>query len=189
MTSLDPSFLLLFAAALGKFEMVKHLLQRSANVDFSDPETGLTAMHYVAMNGHIAIAKYLLVWHAQINVSDRSGWTPLHYARLQSLDNMCAWLEQQMEEESIAKLDNVLCLEKEARVVEVKDDYKEPLESIPENHIFSVKLLRNCAEGLVENVLQEIQSGVNIEITDYDTGFNAHISLSLLDMQRLPNVS
>ncbi|KAK5657620.1 hypothetical protein OQA88_2692 [Cercophora sp. LCS_1] len=67
-----------FAAAMGRLEVVKVLLDRGAAI-LADND-GRTALHAACANGHVAVAEVLLRGGANALAADRRGATPLHLA-------------------------------------------------------------------------------------------------------------
>ena len=68
------------AARYGKLEAVSALLDANADPKLRDAESGTTALHLAAGNGHEAIVKCLINAMADVNAQDRDGLTPLHRA-------------------------------------------------------------------------------------------------------------
>ena len=79
----DQVPLLHFAAKLGHYEIVKILVEylNEYFTDYIDHKNyfGETALHIAAKYGHIEVVETLLEY-TTFNVTDGSGWTPLHYA-------------------------------------------------------------------------------------------------------------
>jgi uncharacterized protein len=60
---------------------VKRLLSiRNINVNVKDDESGMTPLHWAAVNGHIEIARLLLQNGAEVNAKGYNGSTPLQFA-------------------------------------------------------------------------------------------------------------
>jgi len=69
------------AASEGKIGVVKYLAsKKEVNVNAAGQKSGRTALHWAAMRGREACVKYLLQQHADVNVADKKGETPLHLA-------------------------------------------------------------------------------------------------------------
>lgn len=68
-------------AISGDLYEVKILVRGGANIDLvSQDELGCAALHYAVMHGHVAVVRYLIAHHANVNATDKFLWTPLHYA-------------------------------------------------------------------------------------------------------------
>ncbi|MGA2902864.1 MAG: ankyrin repeat domain-containing protein [Candidatus Korobacteraceae bacterium] len=68
------------AAANGKLEKVKKLLERDPELVSSKDNEGATPLHYAAAFGRKDVAELLLASKADVNARDNGGRTPLHYA-------------------------------------------------------------------------------------------------------------
>lgn len=67
------------AAAVGDLKSVKNILDaKEADVDCPGGIRGGTALHYAALQGHQAIAIYLIQRGAQVDAQDSEGLTALH---------------------------------------------------------------------------------------------------------------
>jgi ankyrin repeat protein len=56
------------------------LINKGVDVNAKNVNTGNTALHSAAENGHVAIAEILLASGAHVNIQNHSGNTPLHKA-------------------------------------------------------------------------------------------------------------
>lgn len=68
------------AAFEGKLEVVQAAIASGVDVNSTDPERKLTALHMAAYNGHTAVVKLLLDNNAKVDVRDHEGKTPLTHA-------------------------------------------------------------------------------------------------------------
>jgi ankyrin repeat protein len=68
------------AAYRGDLETVKSLIEGGTEVDANDDDG--TPLHYAAMAGHEAVARFLIDSDANIHAGNRNGWTPLHFAAI-----------------------------------------------------------------------------------------------------------
>lgn len=59
---------------------IKQLLQLGYDVNYQNPENGSTMLMYVAQNGSIAIAKFLLEYGANVNIKNNHGYDCFKYA-------------------------------------------------------------------------------------------------------------
>jgi hypothetical protein len=62
----------------GHVSIVGLLLSRSAELLHSTDRHGKTGLHIAAMHGHYQMMEVLLGQGAEINATDKNGWTPLH---------------------------------------------------------------------------------------------------------------
>jgi ankyrin repeat protein len=67
----------ILASSVGKLDMVKLLVERGANIHATASDSGGTALHYAAEEGHKEVVVYLLDNGADPMHLDQSGWTPL----------------------------------------------------------------------------------------------------------------
>jgi len=67
------------AAANGQFETVRQLHTDGININSGGPDSGKTALHWAAENGHLDIADFLIARVNDINCQDNKGNTPFHY--------------------------------------------------------------------------------------------------------------
>jgi Ankyrin repeats (3 copies) len=77
---LAPLRLLVYAAAHGDLATVNLLLAQSTDPDTIEPRLGMAPLHFAAQEGHAEVVAALLRHHAQIELVDRAGTTPLGYA-------------------------------------------------------------------------------------------------------------
>jgi ankyrin len=68
------------ASRYGRTEVVRVLLDHKANPDAAVTETGATALHLAAANGHAGVVELLLCRGAKVDALNRGGGTPLHLA-------------------------------------------------------------------------------------------------------------
>lgn len=71
-----------WASVKGHRRCVRALLERGADANLSDLETGQTALHLAAANGHIQCARALLRSGANVDELSPLGFTPLAMAAL-----------------------------------------------------------------------------------------------------------
>lgn len=71
---------LLLAAESADGEIVTLLLDKGADVNAKDDESGFTALHYAARSGKKDAAEVLIARGADINTKDNQGHTPLYVA-------------------------------------------------------------------------------------------------------------
>ena len=64
----------------GHNEVLRLLIRRGANIDFSRAGDGATPLHLATKAGHIDVTETLLSKGAYVNAADRNGNTPLHLA-------------------------------------------------------------------------------------------------------------
>jgi len=65
---------------LGDFELFQKLLSLKSDLINKRTNTGLTALHLAAAEGHASVVKLLQAKGAQKSVRDHSGKTALHFA-------------------------------------------------------------------------------------------------------------
>jgi ankyrin repeat protein len=77
----DPSDIFV-ASLVGRADLVKDFLQKDKNLVKARAYNGMTALHYAAQHGHVAVAEVLLARGADANAIDneRNKITPLHWA-------------------------------------------------------------------------------------------------------------
>lgn len=81
LTSLEIE--LIQAATKGQDKTIKDNLGKPGfNINFTDPITGNTLMHFAAQNGNYEIVKLLMKNDANVNIKNKDGNTPLHLAIL-----------------------------------------------------------------------------------------------------------
>jgi len=61
-------------------DIVELLLDKGANIDAKDDESGFTALHHAARFGNKNVAELLIARGADINAKDKQGHTPLYVA-------------------------------------------------------------------------------------------------------------
>ena len=70
------------AAARGRKDLARLLLNHGADLEGGDQCGGSTPLHYAAIYGRTEIAQFLLAQGAHVNVRGKDGSTPLHVAAL-----------------------------------------------------------------------------------------------------------
>jgi serine/threonine protein kinase len=70
-----------WAAENGNIDVAKYLVSNGANIHTTDVKYGATPLHWAAENENIDIAKYLVSQGANVNAKNKSGMTPLDYAK------------------------------------------------------------------------------------------------------------
>ncbi|XP_038211865.1 26S proteasome non-ATPase regulatory subunit 10-like [Zerene cesonia] len=73
---------LILAASAGRFEVVRLLVGKGANVNHKT-NRNQTALHYASSKGHKEVVKFLINADANVNSVDVLGATPLHRAAAQ----------------------------------------------------------------------------------------------------------
>jgi ankyrin repeat protein len=76
----DGLTLLMLAAAMGRDQMVRVLIDRGADLHALGGEEQFTALHAAIMQEHLAVAQTLLARGAKVNQASASGLTPLMMA-------------------------------------------------------------------------------------------------------------
>jgi len=61
-------------------EIIALLLAKGADIQFTDPSTGWTALHLAVRNDDVELVEYLLGRGMEVQKADRQGMTPLHFA-------------------------------------------------------------------------------------------------------------
>lgn len=74
----EINVLLLQASFMGRADIICHLCQHGANVNYTEPDHGLTPLHLCAFRNCLDGVKYLLEQGAKIDTSTKH--TPFHYA-------------------------------------------------------------------------------------------------------------
>ena len=73
--------LLIDASMFGRIEIVKHLLDKGANVNYSCP-LGWTALMVACVNRHFEIMKLLIENGADVNAKHKDGFSPIMFVML-----------------------------------------------------------------------------------------------------------
>lgn len=74
----DINVLLLQASFMGRADIIRHLCQQGANVDYTEPDHGLTPLHLCAFRNCLDGVRYLMEQGAKVDTSTKH--TPFHYA-------------------------------------------------------------------------------------------------------------
>lgn len=61
------------AATKGKFETVKYLVEKGADLNYAHPASKMTAFHLAAFDGYEDIVKYLAAKGADVNIKMKGG--------------------------------------------------------------------------------------------------------------------
>ncbi|TGO44001.1 hypothetical protein BCON_0661g00010 [Botryotinia convoluta] len=80
----DGKFLLYSAAASGRFDEAKRLLERGANASMRTWYRW-TALHWAAANGHLNVVELLLYYNADVNAVSDTGKRPLDMAKMEDI--------------------------------------------------------------------------------------------------------
>ncbi len=75
-----PGRAFLAAARKGDLARVKAMVARNPGLVNYKTKTGSTALHQMALYGHLAVARYLIDRGAALEARDKYGFTPLHQA-------------------------------------------------------------------------------------------------------------
>lgn len=76
------------AAWSGEFEVVTHLLDHNAEIDYQVPHSGSTALFAAASGSYSEVVRHLLERGANPNIKDKYGQTPLFIAIMQENDKV-----------------------------------------------------------------------------------------------------
>lgn len=76
------------AAWTGEVEVVKHLLDHHAEIDYQVPHSGTTALFAAASGSYSEVVRLLLERGANPNIKDKYGQTPLFIAIMQENDKV-----------------------------------------------------------------------------------------------------
>jgi cytohesin len=71
---------LLVAARYGQTEVVKTLLDAKADPKAKDNVVGISTMHWAALNGQKEVVELLLKAGVEVDIQDKDGDSPLHWA-------------------------------------------------------------------------------------------------------------
>lgn len=115
---LEINVLLLQSSFLGREDLLKILHLSGADLNYSEPERGITALHLCAYSNNLSGIKYLMSHGAIINCSRMH--TPFHYAAFgDSLDVARYFLELGLTQESPQAYETVLHAAARSNAVEV----------------------------------------------------------------------
>jgi len=78
---------LTIATKLGDENIVKYIITRNVNMDYQD-ELGNTALHYALESGNKYIINTLAYYHADINIKNREGKSPIEIAKASENDEI-----------------------------------------------------------------------------------------------------
>ncbi|KOO28071.1 ankyrin repeat domain-containing protein 39, partial [Chrysochromulina tobinii] len=83
------------AAKDGNEAELRRLIERGGNVNWRNPaDDGWSALHYAAINGHLAIAKRLLEGGADATLRTKGGETAIDFARKEGKSEVVALLSE-----------------------------------------------------------------------------------------------
>jgi hypothetical protein len=69
------------AADTGDLEMVQNIIRNGGvNIEWKNPANRYTALHIASLIGHIPVVNFLIQSGSNVNVQERYGFTPLHFA-------------------------------------------------------------------------------------------------------------
>ncbi|XP_072750481.1 uncharacterized protein [Anoplolepis gracilipes] len=88
----DINVLLLQASFMGRVDIIRHLCQNGANVDYIEPDHGLTPLHLCAFRNCLDGVKYLIEQGAKVNTNTKH--TPFHYAAFGDAVDVTQYLVQ-----------------------------------------------------------------------------------------------
>lgn len=74
----ELNVLLLYASFVGRADLIRRLCEQEANVDYVEPDQGLTALHLCAFRNCLEGVQYLIAQGASMNFDQKH--TPFHYA-------------------------------------------------------------------------------------------------------------
>lgn len=82
---------LMYAAALGKTEMMTFLIRADSRIDdTNEAEVGRTALMYAAGTNHKDCVRVLLDWNADRTIKDKNGYTAYDYAAQNGYDDIAS---------------------------------------------------------------------------------------------------
>jgi len=95
----DGSTPLHLAVIRGSDDVIKALLEAGADINAQSTADGRTALMWAADQSQLAVLKFLLQSHADLNKTDNQGWTALMLARINGQDEAARILKQAGGEE------------------------------------------------------------------------------------------
>jgi hypothetical protein len=88
---------LMYKLLLGNITEIIWLLEKGANVDIQDRD-GKSAIFFAIHNDDVFMVKHLLKYNPNLNIEDKSGHTPLTYAKMTKRKKIIPILEEAIKE-------------------------------------------------------------------------------------------
>jgi ankyrin repeat protein len=87
----------MYKLLLGNITEIIWLLEKGANVDIQDRD-GKSAIFFAIHNDDVFMVKHLLKYNPNLNIEDKSGHTPLTYAKMTKRKKIIPILEEAIKE-------------------------------------------------------------------------------------------
>eukprot|EP01126_Amoeba_proteus_P017972 TRINITY_DN1890_c0_g1_i21.p1 TRINITY_DN1890_c0_g1~~TRINITY_DN1890_c0_g1_i21.p1 ORF type:complete len:626 (-),score=107.51 TRINITY_DN1890_c0_g1_i21:486-2363(-) len=130
----------LSASAAGELSKVEYYLEVLQLSPKAVDSDNRTALHVAAAGGHLEVVKYLISKGAEMNAVDRWNHTPLYEAKNGGHDNVVSYLSS---------------------VGSVSQEFPPSQDQVG-------TLIRASRDGLLQEVVRLVNSGVGIDVKDYD---------------------
>jgi len=187
----------LAACAAADREEVKNLISRGTDIDTANVD-GLTALHQACIDDNLDMVEFLVSLGADVNRGDNEGWTPLHATAscgflsiakfllehqadvaavnndgelaidISESDEMEDLLQKEIDSRSI-NCEEARNLEEQCMLNDARDWYNSGyIGDIPHSKTGASALHVAAAKGYVKVMNLLIQSGMEVNIQDYD---------------------
>jgi len=187
----------LAACAAADREEVKNLISRGTDIDTANVD-GLTALHQACIDDNLEMVEFLVSLGADVNRGDNEGWTPLHATAscgflsiakfllehqadvaavnndgelaidISESDEMEDLLQKEIDSRSI-NCEEARNLEEQCMLNDARDWYNSGyIGDIPHSKTGASALHVAAAKGYVKVMNLLIQSGMEVNIQDYD---------------------
>ena len=164
---------LLAAAEEGNLDAVRNAVNSGADINAQNEFLKESALHIASSRGYLEIVKYLVENDADLLLTNGTDMTPLHLAARDGQTHIVEFLLEKMESVPERVLNDVLNVASMSvygrpEIVQMLDDFRtqqaRPSTSGRENA--ESTLLEASESGQLEDVIQAIQNGANVNVVD-----------------------